>query len=218
MPKELFISDVCDTLYASNTTFDFLDYFLQNKTEKYLLKLIRSKMSPLNWCAWLLTKISKRDYYRIFAVKLLKGYSKQMLEMGAHDFYFHRLKSKEITASISLLKEKMNEGAAVYLASSSLSNVIEVIGKELHIPFVASELHYNHQNICTGTLSTELTGKKLDYFKAFNKNDFHSTTVMTDNFSDYALAKWAEKRIILVYSEKNKDFWKDLSPTFIEMY
>lgn len=218
MTKELFISDVCDTLYSSNTTFDFLDFFLQNKSEKFLLKLIRSKLSPLNWCAWLLTKITHRDYYRIFAVKLLKGYSKERLEKGANDFFLMLLKSKEITASISLLKEKIDEGAVVYLASSSLSNVIEVIGKELHIPFVASELHYNQQNICTGTLSSELTGKKLDYFNKLNRSDFHTSTVMTDNFSDYTLAKWADQRIILVYSEKNKDFWKGLSPTFIEMY
>ncbi len=65
-----------------------------------------------------------------------------------------------------------------------------------------------------------------EWIEKFNNGEFDKADYETqcaagwyDWFcSDYALAKWAEKRIILVYSEKNKDFWKDLSPTFIEMY
>lgn len=214
--RQLIIFDVCDTLYYSNTTFDFLNFFAKKQNiNTVLLRQIQSKKSPINWVAFLLTKIFKHDFYRIWATKTLKNYSSQIIQQQAQLFVETYLCDKKIEPIFTILNEKRNLGAKIVLASSSLSPVVEAIANKLDVDFFASELAFSADDKCNGKLKMEVTGQKLLFFDKIIKTDFESVTVVTDNFSDYTLAKWADKCYIVVYNENDKMFWQNLNPEFI---
>lgn len=214
--KQLFITDVCDTLYYSNTTFDFLRFFVKKeKRGHFWLVLIESKKSPINWLAYLFTKLFKRDYYRIWAVKLLKNTSKFKIDALAIEFVNEYLQEKKISECFELIENAQKEGREIALASSSLTPIIAIIAQQFDCQYYGSNLLFDQNDVCLGKLENDVTGQKLSFFNKINRQDYSKITVMTDNFSDYSLAEWADEKIIVVYSEKNKAFWKKLNPTFI---
>lgn len=216
--RQLFISDVCDTLYFSNTTFDFLRFFAQKeKKGQFWLTLIGSKKSPINWLAYLFTKIFKNDYYRIWAVKLLKNTSKETIDAYAKEFVNTYLSDKKINPSFEILEAAQKKGAEVVLASSSLTPIIEIIAAQFDCKYYGSNLLFDKNGHCQGKLEREITGKKISFFKDINRDEYAEIIVMTDNFSDYSLAEWADTKIIVVYNNANKAFWQKLNPTFISL-
>jgi phosphoserine phosphatase len=216
--RQLFISDVCDTLYFSNTTFDFLHFFAQKeKKGQFWLNLISSKKSPINWLAYLFTKFFKNDYYRIWAIKLLKNTPKETIDNYAKEFVRLYLNDKKIIPCFELIEKAQENGAEVILASSSLTPIIAIIAAQFDCKYYGSNLLFDKNGHCLGKLEREITGKKISFFKNLNREIYNEIIVMTDNFSDYSLAEWADKKIIVVYNDVNKAFWQKLNPTFISI-
>ena len=210
--KESFIFDVCDTLFNSNTTFDFLSYYFKQYgylSKFFKLKLITAKYSPVHLLLKVLSKIYNRDYYKITGVYLLKNHSCKEVEIGASKFIKEILLDKRIESTFKLLEENLESSI---LLSSSIEPVIKMIAKKLQIKKYFATTIGTSNGSYTGHIIQEIRGIK----EIMVKEELNSKcTVITDNKSDYNLLSYASKRIIVISNSHEKDYWNLLNPQFI---
>jgi phosphoserine phosphatase len=214
MNQKLVICDVCDTLYRSNTTFDFIRYFVGKKKNSLFIiwfYLLTSKKSPLFFFLLFISKASRRDWIRTLALKLLKGASIQDLDSLATSFYIDFLIDRSNVEVFKLLSHD------TILVSSSIDPVVATIAKANGLKFESSRLEW-HQGKATGNLATDITGRKHEIArKLFSLGSFNRLQVITDNRSDWGLVKLANERFVIIGKESEKKFWRDLNPTFIKI-
>lgn len=195
---EKVIFDVCGTLYNSNTTFDFIEFVVQdNFKKKILLRTI--KFRPIKVAILLLGRLFHVDIYKNLYIKQLKNFTYKELLSKSNSFFYNVLATKEIPFSFDLLKKFQNEKKYdVRLYSASLDIIINTIGHKLNLQTKSSELEFR-SGICTGKLKLDLFGKKHELVK--NNDSIYA--VITDNLSDWKLLEIADKRIVL---SKKKTF------------
>ena len=179
--NRIYIFDICGTLYRSNTTFDFLEYFLKDTNIYYRYYNILRKTIAWRLFNKIAMKLLHRDITRIIALRFLKGYSLSELKNAAQSFYSEylvvRQNKKVIDALESLSSDSQNK---IIIISATLDFIAAAISK--HIPcqsYQSSQLAYQN-DICQGKLSIDLLGKKLGIiFKDFSGN---FEAVYTDDF------------------------------------
>lgn len=218
---ELFVFDICDTLFYSNTTFDFIRFVLEKKKMTASLLWFRhytQKSSPLFLALAVLQKLTKKDWPKKLCLQLLKGISKQELYQLGEDFEQKYLSSRTIAQTHVMLDELRKAGKTVVLISASIDPVVAAIAKALAVEFRCSELEYSLSGAFTGNLAYEMTGQKLNALQKMLNHQKAGFAVATDNFSDRSLVEAAGKRYVVVYNEKALHFWKDLNPNFIKLY
>lgn len=211
----IYVFDICDTLYFSNTTFDFIDFYLKRSGKRFkslLLAWIRYKYSPLFIGLYLLSKISGKDIPKYFALKLLKGSSPEELENAAKVFYQEYLTDHQIANTHQILQEAQRQNSQVILLSSTLDPVARIIAKNLGVEVRSSELELKN-GLVTGKLASDITGKKHHLLKVDSGSSGY--TVVTDNFSDHELVKGAAKRYVVIHDKKAESHWEPLNPAFI---
>lgn len=187
--------DVCWTLYRSNTTFDFLDAIIPNKSYRLLRAFFRTHIGYRGNIV--LYRITHIDWQRRFAIRYLKGMSKTELEQKAKAFVLKLEQTKRIESSFNVLTQLHSP---IIILSGTLDCIAEEIGKRLQATAVyASPLEY-HNGICTGRLKKDILLRKQQYV---NTTPF---AILTDNTTDIALVKRAEKAFIVCYS--NKEWWE----------
>lgn len=192
------ICDVCWTLYRSNTTFDFIDYFYKDKPfnlKKYILDFFVIKFFILS-----LGKVVGKDIYRYLYISLLNGVSRKELLFFSKKFYSDFLITKKINFTFEMI-ETISQDSEIILCSASLDIIVYEISKRLNVKFIATQLVFE-DDICTGKIESDLLGNKNNLFLN-NEID----TVITDNLSDYKLVKLAKKSVILS-TQKNVRFWE----------
>jgi HAD superfamily phosphoserine phosphatase-like hydrolase len=219
MKNELVIFDVCNTLFDSNTTFDFIRFALKEKrpNKQFLFKALTKRLSPFFIAGILLGKALGKDLVRNLSVSLLKGLRKEELLALAEDFYNKHLQTRRITDVIQILEDS-RMGHEIWLFSNSIDPVIQTIAMHLGLQFEASELEYNQQGIFTGRIKRDLSGKKQEAFlKRFGK-EARIKMMCSDNKSDLEILKLAQKPIVVIYKPSDKRFWQTLNPTFIEKF
>jgi HAD superfamily phosphoserine phosphatase-like hydrolase len=212
--SSLFFCDVCDTLYRSNTTFDFIRFVVakRGRVSRMLLWAISSTQSPLFYLLILLNKINARDWPRQLALKSLRGMSSEELEKEATQFYQQYLVQRANQEVFQYIKKP---GVTAILLSSSINPVIKAIAQANGLSYFCSELELNDGK-ATGQLQSDMTGRKHDMArKLMAERSIPSVGVITDNYSDWELVKLADERLVVVASEAQKNFWKPLSPHFI---
>jgi phosphoserine phosphatase len=212
----LLACDVCDTLYKSNTTFDFLKFFLRKQApfRFAILNCMTRKWSPLFYALMILGKLREVDLPRVLSLKLLNGYNLSAVEENAASFVKTFLRPRVNQKIVDLLlKEAAN--ANIVLVSSSIAPVIKAISDEFGFPFYASALEHS-EGILTGALTNDLTGKKHTIVNKIVKELGTKTLiVVTDNRSDYELVSMASERYIVISDDNHKKFWLALNPEFI---
>ena len=213
--KKLIVCDVCDTLYASNTTFDFIRYFVaqQNKFQRLWFTLISARYSPLFYLLILAGKIFRADLVRTLAIKLLGGLSKETLTILAFEFHDSFLEKRKNEKVFSLL-EKLKKDGEILLLSSSIDPVINAIASRNGFQYKSSSLEYE-KGLSSGKLQDDLTGVKHTFLVDLVK-DHRQLAVVTDNRSDYELVKMADERYVVLVSPKQEKFWEKLKPNFIK--
>lgn len=204
--------DVCNTLFDSNTTFDFLDfYFNQNKlrVKSIFLKLIVRKYSPVHLLLKILTILYSKDFYKIAGVFLLKGQNITTVENSAREFVRNVLSTKKIKSAFEILEKNIS---STILLSSSIEPIIEIIAQENGIKnYYASPIDHSNGRY-TGRIIADLTGiKETKVASLLNEN----CLVITDNKSDYELVKLAKEKIIVISHPHEKKFWNSLNPSYI---
>lgn len=191
------VFDICGTMYKSNTTFDFLDFFFSGN-KGYLKARRLSRLFFVRAVNKIIILLTGKDILRCYFVSYLKGVSRHRLQEQSNLFYRQCLSGREIDFTISKLNE-INACCDIILASATLDCIAKVIADKYNVSYISSELEFIN-DICTGRMSVDLLGKKHQYFKG--KIDL----VVTDNKSDFKLIQLAEKSIVISNS-RNKLFW-----------
>lgn len=204
MKAKIAIIDICGTLFDSNTTFDFLDYYIP--TKKYRIFRRISKLFIWRIFNKALREIFAIDITRIIALKSLQGYSKSQLIVAAEQFYNNVLVYKLIQPVREVVESLRLEGYDLILVSATLDCIAIVIAKKWNIEsFYSSRLSYDKSLICRGVLRDDLLGAKTEHLRRFNIYPPFGVT-LTDDFSDIKLLKSSEK--CFVVSDKCKaDVW-----------
>ncbi len=217
------VFDVCDTLFYSNTTFDFIRFALERGQQGgslRLLSLLSVRWSPLFLGLSVWQKLRGGDPIKTAALRLLKGFSRARLYQLGEEFAADFLEPLKLTRPHQLLAELgAQPGGRTVLISASLDPVIAAIARRLGTEFKSSELEYDAQGNCLGRLRRDLTGQKLVALSELLAGaERPALTVVTDNFTDRELVKAAAQRHVVVHRPGAKQFWQDLNPDFIEAY
>ncbi|MBS1506742.1 MAG: haloacid dehalogenase-like hydrolase [Bacteroidetes bacterium] len=214
--KTLIVCDVCDTLYDSNTTFDFIRFYVNRKggASQIWLSLISSRYSPFFYFLIALGKIFHKDLVRILALQLLSDLDRKKLSDLAFEFHDSFLLKRKNEKVFSLLERLKKEGD-VMLLSSSIDPVIGAIAQRNGFSFQSSMLAYQN-DISSGKLSQDLTGVKHKQLAEWHKA-YRRLTVVTDNHSDYDLVKMADDRYVVLLPAGEEKFWQPLNPNFVKL-
>lgn len=219
---DVFVFDVCDTLFYSNTTFDFIRYVVarqQARGRQRLLQLLTRRWSPVyvGLAAW--QKLTGLDAIKAAALRLLAGLPKTELYALGQQFEAEFLRGRPIAQTHALLAGLVGAGTRVVLLSASLDPIVAAIAAELGVEFISSELAYDAQGRCTGRLRRELGGQKHRVLTELaGLGQAPRLAVATDNFTDRELVASASSRYVVVHQPEAKGFWQDLKPHFIEAY
>jgi phosphoserine phosphatase len=213
--RKLIVCDICDTLYDSNTTFDFLNFlFSKNRFNLFLFSAFKSKWSPVYYFLEIAGRFFKEDLVKQASLRLLKGRSENDLVSEAFDFYDQFLSGRANESIFDLLKTR-SETDTLFLISSSISPVVQVIGSRNNMEVVPSLLEWKAGR-STGRLQRDLSHRKHEVVKSMMaERGFTDLRVITDNRGDLELVEMASERFVVIKSEADKKFWNHLSPHFI---
>lgn len=210
--NNIVVSDICHTLYKSNTTFDFFRYLINKRklsfNKRVYFGLITSKFSPFFWLLAVNGKIFKVDIFKTLVVRLLKSLEVEKVEKWADEFFVNYLQLRTIKPTITILKKF--DFSEVILISATLYPVAKSIAKHLGIKnYIATELEVK-DNKYTGKISFELSGKKLEALYSLKKEEVPIDIVITDNFTDHTLMAAAKNKYAVCYNRKQIKFWSSL--------
>lgn len=207
--KETHIFDICGTLYKSNTTYDFLKFYLKNhNTLKYLLFI--SLFSLPAKVVWKLFYFFKKDkLIRAIFINFFKNEPVNKIEQSAVLFVEKILPGKKIEQVHRLLeKSRAKSNAEIWLVSASVTPVVKAIASKLNVKnFLASELEIK-KGTFTGQILRDLESRKdiiLDERSVFN-NDVHS---YTDSRKDELLVKRSVAAYIVCKKEQ-MGYWRNV--------
>ena len=204
------VFDVCDTLYFSNTTYDFVDFVVRNQEVKrsYLDSVLTSQYSPLRYLLIAMSVFTGWDYLRKFKIGMLKGYSRKELDMLASEFVVQFLDNRKIDVTHSLINEfkKRRKGRAI-LCSSSVEPVVAAVARNLQVDdYVCTTLKFT-DDVCNGSIDHDVNREKLEDLRMAGF-DRRIELAVSDNLGDLALLKAANKSFAVVHSERKAKFWK----------
>lgn len=183
--RKILLLDVCHTLYLSNTTFDFLAWYLpENLAYQTIAKKRRSLFNRVS------ARLGFADTIREQAIALLAGIPRNELETAAAAF------TKNLRP-INTVQTRVNEyrklGYEPVLLSSSLDFIVDSVAQLLAIETVhATELNYR-DDICLGTIKQDLLHAKANVIKHHYKGT--DSTFITDNRTDFNCATEVSKFI-----------------------
>ncbi|MAM29952.1 MAG: hypothetical protein CMC13_13095 [Flavobacteriaceae bacterium] len=206
---KLAVFDICGTLYASNTTYDFmLFYFQHNNPKKYShFKRCFSLPAKVLWKFASLAGSSKS--VRNYLIGFIKNELVIEVEREAERFVTEMLASKKIAQVHDRLESLKQQQTPIMLASASIEPVVKAIAKRLDIPYFMATTLSAQEDRYTGNIKSDLEGNKHLEIATFARvNNFSIFEVFTDNKEDLALLQMAD-RAHVVTSSANLAFWKD---------
>lgn len=191
------LTDICWTLFYSNTTFDFLDYMIHTPGYRCIRRIGNSQSG--HFLNLLCYKIFRIDLQRTLCIRYLRGYTRTELADKAEQFYCNFLSGKRIQKVWERLPEQN-----IVLVSGTLDIIAETVARHMQAEaYYASQLEYD-QDICTGKLCNDFLRRKAELVHTYPHYD-----VITDNTSDIRLVLHAEQAVIVVY--QNKKRWERLT-------
>jgi HAD superfamily phosphoserine phosphatase-like hydrolase len=211
------VFDVCGTLYQSNTSLDFVEFFLRqrkNVAGAAYMKLSRSKPGKLVHYA--IARYLKRDVLRSTAAALLRGCTLEELEQASREFVQTVLVQRRKHNVLALLEQYKANGYHVLLLSASFSFVISAVAEEVQADaFIASELK-THNDVIQGTYAIDLLyQKKAVLLEQYP--DIAELVVVTDNKADLELLKLASHGYAVYNNTRNYQFWNALNLNHIQL-
>ncbi len=216
--KNIALFDVCDTLYYSNTTFDFIYYYLKTYKPGSLVKFKRllNRNSLGFWFNIAIAKFIGIDVIRNSAIKMLKGERKEDLYKAGKEFAKMLTSHKKIEETHRLMESYQGNGYRIILVSASIDPVVHSIAEELDSSYFSTLLDYDNNGICTGTILRDLTGKKYETIREqMGREGVQQIAAVSDNSTDRPLLAIAQQKHIVVYREADKDIWNGMDGSFI---
>jgi len=169
------VADICWTLYRSNTTFDFLDYTIQD--EGYIRLRRWMKKSMVRWANLLMLKLTHRDLLREKALLYLGKLSEEEIKKRAEDFVNIELEQKRI-----LPVWEQIAGREVILVSGTIMPIAEAVGMRIG----ATKIYSN------------------DIFKKAALQELTDYDIVTDNLLDEGLIRKAHHAYIVCYGNQDR--------------
>lgn len=209
--RGLIIFDVCGTLYNSNTTFDFLEFYWSRKGAHLSLVFLRLSRSLIGKIFWAVaSRVSGKDLFRTVAIRTLAGERCDAVEAVAQTFAHDILASRSISPVIELFRAQRLSGARLVLLSASICPVVRAIAINLSADgYYCTSLVVNDGRY-GGSIERDMRGiKKQVYLQEMERGgDF---TFVTNNREDLPLLEIASTAYIVA---RNKDlkFWKSRMP------
>lgn len=215
------VFDVCDTLYDSNTTFDFLDdYFDDNRKYQLFRKCSTSFLGKvLNYPLY---RFFNYDIVRVIATGFLRGESQHELEIAVKTFVYEKLSDKVYNSVQELMNTYKDKGFTIFLMSGSYSPIVKYVCDFFEADdFVASELEIVDNKYTGKYVNDQLFNKKKVLLEKYANID--QLVVISDNKTDYDLFEIADKSYIVCNKLKDKIFWshrisKFLDVNYMKMY
>ena len=212
LKKNIIVADICNTLYDSNTTYDFIKFCVDNhklpRYAKVAYSGVLSKASPLFWAIAIGEKIVRKDISKTLVVHFFRGCKVHEVKAWSEEFYNEYLKRRVIDPSFSILKEYNLED--IVLVSSTLQPIAATIAENLNISnFLATDLEVKDGRY-TGKIINELSGRKLTALKEKFIEGMDLELVISDNFTDLELMHHSRKRVAVCYNKKHEKFWSAL--------
>jgi len=208
--EEVFLFDVCGTLYKSNTTYEFIKYYfsLKSSYKYFLIKIILSLPSKV--ILLFLFKLRIIVDVRLFLIGFLKNQKADEIEKVAKSFVKERLNFKKILKIQKILKNAQDQNKRIVLISASIEPVIKAIAEDLKVKeYYASQLEINLFGYYSGILVNDLKGKKTLILKRIFPSINIDFTLYTDNFDDLGLLILANKAVV-VSKRRNFKKWTKL--------
>ncbi len=211
MRYPLAIFDVCGTLYRSNTTFDFIEFYWKEKSHKILRLFFTLSRTIIGKAVWImLSKLYNQEIFRILAVRSLSGERMDDVDDAAQRFVKNVLSFKTRSNVFHILDLQRKQGAEIVLLSASLCPVVKAIASELRI-----ERYYcSSLEVISGRLSgrylNDVRGRKKEIFLK-EISDSTNFVFVTDNKEDLPLLEFSSSPYIVV-KKRHKNFWQLKKP------
>jgi len=196
--------DLCDTLYHTNTTMSFLDFYFKENLHYKVFRTI-SKFFVVKAINLFSIRLFKYDLIRSTAISYLKNQKTCTVQESLPNYYSWLI-SKKTYISHLLLQNAKDASCKIFLVSASLDFIVEFVAKELGLyGFYATKLNRDN-NIFNGKINTDLLGNKKQVFREIN-SDNRSSYFITDNLSDINCIDYVDYFIVIT-KHKNLNFWK----------
>lgn len=166
------LTDICWTLYRSNTTFDFLDQIVISPHYRRIRRIFSTTIGK--YINLLILKLFHFDLQRSLALRYIRNTDNATLLEKARTFrdtYLEQRKNAEVFDTI--------RGRKIVLASGTIDVIAQVVAEQLHPVQTYS--------------SRVLKNQLLDKFTCFD--------IITDNTADIALIRKAHQAYIVVYDD-----------------
>ena len=206
--SRLVIFDVCDTLYDANTTIGFIRFCQSRHSNASLGKALSrwlDRGSPFFYAGAAAQHLLGWDVARQRIIAALAGEPRSRLTDAASRYVRDILPASANQLIQDRLKAHQAAGDRVMLLSSSIDLVVGLIATNLGTEYRASTLEFDG-DLCTGRLSTDLTGKKADLLRGLVDPGVE-TWVYTDNRSDKDLVASVGRATIVLPRGRRQDRW-----------
>jgi phosphoserine phosphatase len=213
------VFDVCDTLFFSNTTHDFVKFVVAREggTRWLIHNIFNSRFSPFRYFFIGLSVFAGWDYLRKFNLRLLSGRSKEELDGLSNKFVGEFLHDRKITAIHALLNKSLSNGDRVVLCSSSIEPVVAAVAAKLKVKeYVSTTLEYEN-GVFSGFIADDVSNTKLTHLRK-NGVECEIGLAVSDNISDLDLLKAARRSYAVAYSNRKKDFWRKCNIETLDPY
>lgn len=215
MKHEIAVIDICGTLFDSNTTFDFLDFYIRSR--RFVLFRKISKCYTWRIFNKVCFRLTGFDLTRRIALKSLRGHSRQEIASAAENFYDSVLVNKIHKPVQDIVLNLKRSGCRLCLASATLDCIADVVARKWDIDICySSSLSYSG-SVCEGRLLDDLLAKKIECLK-LNHIYPPYDLVLTDDFTDIELLRNSTMGFVVSEQRKIPTWVKRLKKQRVENY
>lgn len=215
----LAVFDLCDTLYAENTTMGFVRFLLGREGRaagRLALAAMEDRRLPFFYGLAALHRGLGLELWRPAAVRLLAGFTRAELEAAARAYAAEALPARANAATHARLARHRAAGDRVAIVSSSLDVVVEAVAARLGVEWRASRLGFAAGR-CSGRIAEDLTGRKAAVVAALAGEAAPLVHVYTDNLSDRELVAAADRPTIVIPRGRTRARWGPIDAEFLEL-
>lgn len=203
----VFLVDICGTIFHSNTTMDFMRFYF-GKTSWFHMVDSLLQYRIVGFLNARVFSIFHIDIIRSYCITHLRGYSSIELEQMAKKFYEVFLFKRLNPSVIRIMERRREKGEKLVLVSATLDFIAKEVAKQLDIStYFSSQLSFNN-GICKGQLSVDLLDGKLEILRQNNLLGSFSG-VITDNYTDVDIIK-VSKTAYLIQYQNRKNKWSSI--------
>jgi phosphoserine phosphatase len=217
----LAVFDLCETLYAENTTLGFVRFFQARYGRRLgtvLIDMMCSRRLPFFYLLAALHRFLSLDLSRWAMARSLRGYDRKQLAEAARTYAAEMLPRAANAETQNRLAEHRAAGDRVVIVSNSLDVVVEAVAEQFGVEWHASRLGYCDDR-CNGRIEHDLTGRKGGVVASLVEGQPVAPVIhaYTDNLSDRDLVEAADWPTIIIPAGRTRARWGDIDAVFIEL-